>query len=111
MITFTDIPEGMEFVSVEVVENEYKMIETTYLYQKDAKEIYVCHRSYNSDNQETQLVEDPKEYKKYKGYRVSIENNNGITTATATKDNGIIDIMGEIGENTVFDILDKIKSF
>ncbi len=34
MITFTDVPEGMEFVSVEVVEECSDMIITTYCYKK-----------------------------------------------------------------------------
>lgn len=109
MITFTDVPEGMEFVRVEVVENK-KCREVIYNYLKENENIYVCQRKYFDLEQETQGVEGYDDYINYKGIKVFINNNNGkITAAVLTIDNINIDIIGKLNKQMIFDILKEIK--
>lgn len=108
MITFTDIPEGMEFVSVEVVENK-KCREVIYNYLKENENIYVCQRKYFDLEQETELLEANDNYIEYEGIKVFIDNNDKITAAVLTIDNANIDIIGKLNKQMIFDILKEIK--
>ena len=110
MITFTDVPEGMEFVSVEVIESEYKMLEITYIYKKKDESIYVCQKYYEDEKQETQIIENNSEYKRYKQYKIKIRDETKTILATIISEYGPIDIMGEIEEKDVLHIIDKIKA-
>ena len=113
MITFTDVPEGMEFVSVEVINQKKHVFRTNYCYMKGNEEIYICQRKYFEKSRETQGVEEIQKCKEYNGYNVYMDNNNdddGGAIAIVDSDFGMIDIMGRIDEQAVFDILDKIKA-
>ena len=110
MITFTDVPEGMEFVSVEVINQKKHVFRTNYCYMKGNEEIYICQRKYFEKSQETQSVEEIQECKEYKGYRISTSNDGENTIATINSKFGMIDIMGKITQKDIFEILDKIKA-
>ena len=110
MITFTDVPEGMEFVSVEVKKQDRKTMRVTYCYVKDMKNIYIYQRYQKNNNQETQGVERTGKVVSYKGYDINIYNENKITTATFLTTAGIVDIAGENLETEILDIIDKIKA-
>ena len=110
MITFTDVPEGMEFVSVEVVEQNDGIIRVSYSFNCRNIETYICQKYSVKQQQETKGIENEGEYKRYKQYKVKIEENNSNMLATAVCEYGVVDIMGEIREEEVFDILDKIKA-
>ena len=110
MITFTDVPEGMQFVSVEVIDQKKHVFRTNYCYVKGNEEIYICQRKYFEKSQETQGTEEIQECKEYNGYKVYIDNNDDDVIAIVDSDFGMIDIMGRIDEQEVFDILDKIKA-
>lgn len=110
MITFTDVPEGMEFVSVEVINQKKHVFRTNYCYMKGNEEIYICQRKYFEKSQETQGVEEIQECKEYKGYRISTSNDGENTIATINSKFGMIDIMGKITQKDIFEILDKIKA-
>lgn len=108
MITFTDVPEGMEFVSVEIIETK-KSSEVIYTYSKGDENVYVCQRKYFDLEQETHLLEEYDEYIEYKGTKIFIDNSDKITAAVATIDNSNVDIVGELNEQTIFSILKEIK--
>ena len=108
MITFTDVPKGMEFVSVEIIETK-KSSEVIYTYSKGDENVYVCQRKYFDLEQETHLLEEYDEYIEYKGTKIFIDNSDKITAAVATIDNSNVDIVGELNEQTIFSILKEIK--
>lgn len=108
MMTFTGVPDGMEFVSVKVLENEDESVEMTYCYIKNNEYIYICQQYHKRDKSETQGVEATDNYVKYKGYKVYNEENNGM--ATVIGDKIAIDIIGKITKTEIFDIIDKIKA-
>ncbi len=110
MITFTDVPEGMEFVSVEVKEQKNETLRTNYCYMKKDKSVYICQKKYAELKQETKGIEGGQNYSEYKGYRICIDDNNEVVIATVYGDFGSIDIIGKIDEQDVFDIIDKIKA-
>lgn len=109
MITFTDVPEGMEFVSVEVKEQN-GFVRVMYCYDENEKEIFVQQEYYKEKKQQTQGVEISEKYIEYKGYKVHIEENFKNSIATVISDFGIVDVMGETTEAGIFKILDKIKA-
>ncbi len=108
MITFTDVPEGMEFVSVEVIETK-KSSEVIYTYSKGDEKVYVCQRKYFDLEQETQGIEYYDDYIDYKGTKVFIDNDDKINTAVLTMGDANIDIVGELNKQTIFRILKEIK--
>ena len=111
MITFTDVPEGMEFVSVEV-KKEKKVFSATYLFEKDTGEVYICQRYHKEkvDLQETQGIEGKKDYMDFQGYKVNISESDSIIQATAIGDNCTIDIMGKINKRDVLNAIKNIKA-
>lgn len=110
MITFTDVPEGMEFVSVEVVEQDDGIIRVSYSFNCRNREAYICQKYNVKQQQETRGLENEGEYKRYKQYKVKVKEDDNSMLATAVSEYGIIDIMGEIKKEEVFVILDKIKA-
>lgn len=110
MITFTDIPEGMEFVSVEVVKQDKKTMRANYIYEKDGKEIYVCQQYQKVQEQRTNVIEDYDEIINYNGYEVHLKEGD-IVKAVIGTDSEIIDIIGELKKEEILNIIDKIKSF
>ncbi len=110
MITFTDIPEGMEFVSVEVINQNDGTIRVSYVFDEKHKDIYVCQKYNIKEQQQTQIIENEENYSVYKQYRVKSEENKGVMISTVISGYGLIDIMGEISEEEIFNILDKIKA-
>lgn len=109
MITFTDVPEGMEFVSVEVKE-EFDIAEITYCFINNGNDIRIFQNYCLGEKQQTKGVEISDEYVEYKGYKVHIEENSQNSIATIISDFGIVDVMGETTEAGIFKILDKIKA-
>ena len=107
MITFTDVPEGMEFVSVEVKEQN-DFVRVTYCYGEDNNEILIQQEYYKKDKSKTQGIETTDDYVNYKGYRIYIEKNNEM--ATVIGDKTAIDIIGEITKTDIFNIIDRIKA-
>lgn len=108
MITFTDVPEGMQFVSVEVIETK-KSSEVIYTYSKGTENVYVCQRKYSDLEQETQGVEKYNEYIEYNGTKIFIDNSCEISSAVVTIDNSNIDIIGELNKQMIFSILKEIN--
>ena len=109
MITFTDVPEGMEFVSAEVVEQDANGFIATYCFMQKVK-VYVCQKCYSDNTQETKGIERAGESIKYKGYNINIDENSGVIKATVNNSKENIDIIGEIEKEDLFKILDKIKA-
>ena len=110
MITFTDVPEGMEFVSVEVVEECSDMIITTYCYKKNNDMTYVCQKYYLDKKLETQIMGNKEERKKYKGYEIYINKIDNYITANIPFNNGELCITGKTSEKEIHNILDRIKA-
>ena len=108
MITFTDVPEGMEFVSVEVKERSCNMINISYCFSQNDNNILVLQEYYTEEKQQTQGIEILETAIDYKGYNVQI--NNDRKMATVRIDKSIVDIVGYTEKDEVFDILDKIKA-
>lgn len=111
MITFTDIPEGLEFVSVEVVNSKNVSFDVTYSYLKGENEVFVCQRIWKHSEQNTQIMERTKDIITFNGYEVAISNENGVKEASLTIENETINIIGNISNSEIVEILDKIKSF
>ena len=109
MITFTDVPEGMEFVSVEVKE-EFDIAEITYCFINNGNDIRIFQNYCLGEKQQTKGVEISDEYVEYKGYKVHIEENSQNSIATIISDFGTINVIGEIKEKEIFNVLDKIKA-
>ena len=107
MITFTDVPEGMEFVSVEVKERSCNMINISYCFSQNDNNILVLQEYYTEEKQQTQGIEILETAIDYKGYNVQI--NNDRKMATVRIDKSIVDIVGYTEKDEVFDMLDKIK--
>lgn len=110
MITFTDIPEGMEFVSVEVKEKNCNMINIKYCFSKNDDEILVLQEYYAKEKQQTQLLENNEKNIEYKGYKITTREEHEKIIATVFGKSSIIDIIGLITKNEVFGIIDKIKA-
>ena len=109
MITFTDVPEGMRFVSVEVKE-ELDIEEITYCFINNGNDIRIFQNYCLGEKQQTKGVEISDEYVEYKGYKVHIEENSQNSIATIISDFGTINVIGEIKEKEIFNVLDKIKA-
>lgn len=110
MITFTDVPEGMEFVSVEVVDQEDGAIRTIYTYQKNKEDICVYQQYKGCYNQETNGIEVLGETIRYKEYEINKYDDKGMVKATSYTKLGLVDIIGKISDDEIKDILDKMKA-
>ena len=110
MITFTDVPEGMEFVSVEVNEESCNMINISYCFSKNDNNILVLQEYYTKEKQQTQLLESTDEYIEYKGYKIIIKQESKKLIATVNDKKCMFDVIVSITEDEVFDIVDKIKA-
>lgn len=109
MITFTDVPEGMEFVSVEVIKNKGVSFEVVYSYIKDNENIFICQRICENSEQKTQIVEDSSKVINYKDKEVIINDKSGKREATMTMENETINIIGALSNKEIINALDKIK--
>lgn len=110
MITFTDVPEGMEFVSVKVNEESCNMINISYCFSKNDNNILVLQEYYTKEKQQTQLLESTDECIEYKGYKIIIKQESKKLIATVNDKKCMFDVIGSITEDEVFDIVDKIKA-
>ena len=110
MITFTDVPDGMAFVSVEVVKQDADSLRVTYLFVQKAEEIYMCQRYHADSAQETKGVEKTDEGIQYKGYNINIDEEGDVITANTSNAKEDIDIIGKLQKKDIFKILDKIKA-
>ena len=110
MMTFTGVPDGMEFVSVEVKEQEEYAIRVTYIYTKHRNEVYVCQEYNMQQNQETQGVEISKKSIEYKNYSIYMDRDDSHVTATFLVETGNVFISGELSKKDVLNIVDKIKA-
>ena len=110
MITFTDVPEGMEFVSVEVVKQVDGIIRVSYDFKLKNEPVYICQKYNFKQQQETKGVENGGEYKEYNRYKVKIEKGNDSILVTAISEQGVIDVMGKVTEKDVCGILNKIQA-
>lgn len=110
MITFTDVPKGMEFVSVEAKERSCNMINISYCFSQNDNNILVLQEYYTKEKQQTQLLESTDEYIEYKGYKIIIKQESKKLIATVNDKKCMFDVIGSITEDEVFDILDKIKA-
>lgn len=110
MITFTDVPEGMEFVSVEVKEQNDCTIRVTYIYAKHSNEVYVCQEYNMQQKQETQGVEISNKTIEYKNHRIYIEEKGNHITATFLMKTSNIFITGELSKEEMLNIIDKIQA-
>lgn len=108
MITFTDVPDGMEFVRVEVVEKDCDRVNVKYCFSKKTQEVLILQEYYAKGKGQTQGVEISGESVNYKGYKVHMNDNNDTVTVLINKN--IIDIIGSADKKEVFSILDKIKA-
>ena len=110
MITFTDIPEGMEFVSVEVKEQDFGAVDIEYCFTDNSNSVEIFQEYFKDKKQQTQLIEVPDDYMEYKGYKVNIEGKSETVVATVFDERRVIDIIGSITKDMVFKIVDKIKA-
>ncbi|MCI5593309.1 MAG: DUF4367 domain-containing protein, partial [Clostridiales bacterium] len=110
MITFTDVPEGMEFVSVEVKEQDFGAVDIEYCFTYNSNSVEIFQEYFKDKKQQTQLIETPDDYMEYKKYKVNIERKSEIVVATVFDERKVIDIIGPINKEEVFKIIDKIKA-
>ena len=111
MITFTDVPDGMEFVNVEVNEKADSVVYITYIFEKEDRNISLIQGYYNDKRQETQGIDNYDEVLKYKNKDIYIyRKENGIMAKIATG-NSEIDVIGTVNEKELNIILDNIISF
>ena len=110
MITFTDIPEGMEFVSVEVKEQDFGAVDIEYCFTDNSNSVEIFQEYFKDKKQQTQLIEVPDDYMEYKGYKVNIEGKSETVVAKVFDERRVIDIIGSITKDMVFKIVDKIKA-
>lgn len=111
MITFTDVPEGMEFVSVEVKEQD-NITRTSYCYikQSDRSKIYVYHKFFQDEKQETKGIDGYNKIVIYKNIEVYISEENSIIMASFEMKNSQVDVIGATQKEDIFKIIDKIKA-
>ena len=108
MITFTDVPEGMEFMSVEVKEESFDMINVSYCFSKNDNSLLVLQKYYTEEKQQTEGIETLEGIIDYKGYAVQINNDRKMATARINKI--VFDIVGYTEKDEIFNVLDKIKA-
>ncbi len=109
MITFTDVPKGMEFVSVKVNEESCNMINISYCFSKNDNNILVLQEYYTEKKEQTRLMENVDEYINYNGYRINIKQEDKKMVATIFTNNSTINIIGAITERETFSFIDKMK--
>lgn len=109
MITFTDVPEGMEFVSVEAKEESCNMINVKYCFSKDSDNVLILQEYYKEKKEQTRLMENVDEYINYNGYRINIKQEDKKMVATIFTNNSTINIIGAITERETFSFIDKMK--
>ncbi len=110
MITFTDVPDGMEFVSVEVKDSKNISFRAVYSYTKDGENVFVCQRINRVVEQETEGLEIAGETINYNGYEIYINDNENIKEATIVYGYEIINIIGAISNKEIVHIMDRIKA-
>ena len=110
MITFTDVPEGLEFVSVEVKEQDFGAVDIEYCFTDNSNSVEIFQEYFKDKKQQTQLIEVPDDYMEYKGYKVNIEGKSETVVATVFDERRVIDIIGSITKDMVFKSVDKIKA-
>lgn len=109
MITFTDIPEGMEFVSVEVT--SYSKSNKTILYKfvADDNECCVFQRVLKG-NESTNILEyEADNVKNCNGYEVYVSSDNGWLTGTTVTEKNKINVLGEIEEQDLINVFECIS--
>ena len=111
MITFTDVPKGMEFVSVEVKEKADSVVCITYIFEKKDRDISLIQRYYNDKWQETQGIDNYNEVLKYKNKDIYIYKKADSIMAESITENSEIDIVGITDEEELITVLDYITSF
>lgn len=109
MITFTDIPEGMEFVSVEVT--SYSKGDTV-LYKFMSGDNECCvYQSIMKETDITNIIEDEAEnIVTCKGYTIYVNNEDNQLTGTAVTEKNRINVTGKIEEDdliSVFECIDE----
>lgn len=109
MMTFTDVPKGMEFVSVKVNEESCNMINISYCFSKNDNNILVLQEYYTEKKEQTRLMENVDEYINYNGYRINIKQEDKKMVATIFTNNSTINIIGAITERETFSFIDKMK--
>lgn len=109
MITFTDVPEGMEFVSVEVKEENFDMIIATYSYRENGNVIYVSQKYYLNEKEETKGVDGYDEKIKHKNKIIYLFKENNNLMGKLEMGNGEIDIIGATQKEEIFNIVEQIK--
>ena len=110
MITFTDVPEGMEFVSVEVKEQD-NIMRASYCYikQRDRSKIYVYYKFFQDEKQETYGIDSYDKVINYKNRDIYISEENNILMARLEMKNSEVDVIGATQKRDIFNIIDKIK--
>lgn len=111
MITFTDVPKGMEFVSVEVKEKADSVVCITYIFEKKDRDISLIQRYYNDKWQETQGIDNYNEVLKYKNKDIYIYKKADSIMAESITENSEIDIVGITDKEELITVLDYITSF
>lgn len=109
MITFTDVPEGMKFVSVEVKDYNNIFIDIIFCFRVGDCKIRVFQEYCSKEEQRTQIVREENNEIIYKEYKINM--NEEDCTATVFNETNAIDIIGVSNQEKVFNILDKIESF
>ena len=109
MITFTDVPEGMEFVSVEVKEKNCNMINISYCFSNKDNNFLVLQEYYTEEKQQTEGIETLEGDIDYKGYKVRIDDSKNM--AIVIINNSTINILEKnIVKKEVLNVLDKIQA-
>ncbi len=110
MITFTDVPEGMEFVSVEVKEANCNMINIKYCFSKSGEIILVLQEYYTKERQQTKGIETLEGAIAYKEYKICMDHSKNMANIITDNDGTINIVEKGIAKREIFDILDKIKA-
>ena len=104
MITFTDVPEGMEFVSVEV--KEYSEGDETVLYKFKIKNDDCCvyQRVLNKNNNTSGIEDHVENILKCGEYNVQINRNENRLSGVLITDMNRITVVGNITEENMTNI-------
>lgn len=104
MITFTDVPEGMEFVSVEV--KEYSEGDETVLYKFKIENDDCCvyQRVLNKNNNTSEIEDHVENILKCGEYNVQINRNENRLSGVLITDMNRITVVGNITEENMTNI-------